>query len=152
MLHLENVLPCDRTKMELAITLQRQGWVSKPLKGGSWYAKGSPKTYVLDIARPKSYYEVLVQVEPILSIFPSSEDVLPLVYHGMPSAYYKILLNARDSLCIEKLLAITDSAADVSKLQGTAFKPLVHSDAGGLSVACLWSVCWLSPVCLICAH
>ena len=102
------------------------------LPSGSWHATDMPKHVVVDSKRPRLYYEALATCQAIFNLFPQNEDVLPVIHHGMPSAYYKALTNATNTTCIEKLMAIMDSAADVAKITNKAFAEIVDIRGGAM--------------------
>ena len=83
-------------KLELVCWLLTTGWAAvSSLPNLPFYSLGGTKECVVELERPKLYYEALCCHKEVFQFLPGLPEHVPCIYHGLPSAYYKSLLVGR---------------------------------------------------------
>lgn len=119
-----------QSKLSALMFLCSLGWTpSAENLSGRYYEASSEKVFDASLQRPKVYFVALCMSASILRKLSTSEAALPVIYHGMPQAYYKALL----SLPASKMQAIADiieQTPHIKRIRDSEFAALLDGCEG----------------------
>lgn len=117
-----------KSKLSAMMFMHSAGWrpASRRL-AGCFYEHGGQKEYEQLLNRPKSYFVALGLADQILRKLGTSDAALPVLYHGMPDAYYRVLLNLKDARQVDALQDLLDGSPDIKALREAEFSSLLSS-------------------------
>jgi hypothetical protein len=124
--HVRLAAPERHSKLALMMRLSSEGWM--PMLGGPrgrHYAIGDAKLFDQSPAKAKLYFATLCIADRILEKLSVVETTLPLIYHGMPESYYRLLLRIKTQKDVQALLDMLDRSADPLALKDKAFAELL---------------------------
>ena len=124
--HVQWRKPSQHPKLSLMMHLCSKGWLPM-LKGpaAGYYSAGDEQHFLALEGRPKTYFAVLCQADEVLQRLAISDESIPLIYHSMPDAYYRLLLRVDSSRSVQALLDLIGSAPNVEALTDKNFKELL---------------------------
>ena len=124
--HIQLSSPQKHSKLALMMHLVVHGWAARrPGCAGDYYACGLGKSFELAPSRSKLYFAVFAVVDKVLAKLAVDDAVLPLVYHGMPESYYKLLLRMGGPRDAKELLSLLEGAPNPKMLSDQQFAQLL---------------------------
>jgi hypothetical protein len=124
LVHVDKKAPQQSGKLSLMMLLAARGWQSG-LGDDSFYTLGGALRCNLSARRPKLYFAALALAEAILHKM-SSLASLPVLHHGMPESYYRVLIHLRTADDFVKLESMLSSASNIASLPDKSFAALLQ--------------------------
>ena len=131
--HVDGANPGQHPKLSLMMHLCSKGWTpmladADKTDKAAYFSRGDKLLFLAMETRPKSYFIVLCLSEPILNRLAVSDETLPLIYHSMPDAYYRLLLRLEGRKRVQALQDLLGAAPNVKALSDKDFKELLPEE------------------------